>query len=104
MARPTRRRGSLGVSAATAPHLDIDLERAGQAIAHIALASAELLRPLRERQAVQRSEAGSLDERAQERVGLGLTNARAAIVDGAANFGLDETDIDFELGPFGSWL
>ena len=96
----------MGVSAAAASFLDIDPERAGQDIARIALAIAELLRQLRERQAVRRKEAGSLDERAQERVGLGLMNARAAIVDVAAKFGLAEAEakIDVDLGPLGRLL
>ena len=84
--------------------LDIDPERAGQDIARIALAIAELLRQLMERQAVRRMEAGALDEGAQERVGLGLMNARAAIVDVAARFGLAEDEINFDLGPLGRLL
>jgi hypothetical protein len=41
---------------------------------------------------------------AQGRVGLGLMNARAAVVDVAAKFGLAEDEINFDLGPLGRLL
>ena len=86
------------------PALDIAPERAGQDIARLALAIAELLRQLLERQAIRRMDSGSLSEAEQEQVGLGLMNARAAILDVAARFGLAETDINFDLGPLGRLL
>lgn len=90
--------------ATAGPRLDIDPERAGQDIARLALAIAELLRQLMERQAVRRMESGALGEREQERVGLGLMNARAAILDVAAKFGLAEADLNLDLGPLGRLL
>jgi hypothetical protein len=91
-------------AALAAPRLDIDPERAGQDIARLALAIAELLRQLMERQAVRRMESGALDEGQQERVGLGLMNARAAILDVADKFGIAEADLNLDLGPLGRLL
>jgi len=86
------------------PALDISPERAGHDIARLALAIAELLRQLLERQAVRRMESGALDETEQERVGLGLMNARIAILDVADRFGLSEADLNLDLGPLGRLL
>ena len=88
-------------AALASPRLDIDPERAGQDIARLALAIVELLRQLMERQALRRLEAGALDEAQQENVGLGLMNARAAILEVAQKFGLEEADINLDLGPLG---
>jgi hypothetical protein len=41
---------------------------------------------------------------AQGRVGLRLINARSAVVDVAAKFGLAEDEINFDLGPLGRLL
>jgi hypothetical protein len=86
------------------PQFDIGPESAGQDIARLALAIAELLRQLLERQAIRRMDSGALDETEQERVGLGLMNARIAILDVAERFGLEESDLNLDLGPLGRLL
>jgi hypothetical protein len=81
--------------------LDVNPEKAGQDIARIVLALVEFLRRLLELQAIRRMEAGRLTEDEEERVGTALMKSAEAIRIVAAQFGLQEKDLNLDLGPLG---
>lgn len=84
--------------------LDVDPEKAGQDIARIVLALVEFLRRLLELQAIRRMEAGRLTEDEEERVGTALMKSAEAIRIVAAQFGLQEKDLNLDLGPLGKLI
>jgi hypothetical protein len=81
--------------------LDVNPEKAGQDLARIVLALVEFLRRLLELQAIRRMEAGRLSEAEEERVGTALMQSAEAIRIVAAQFGLQEKDLNLDLGPLG---
>jgi hypothetical protein len=64
----------------------------------------ELLRQLLERQAVRRMEGGGLAAEEVERMGLALMELEAKMVELRAVFGLEEADLNLDLGPLGELL
>ena len=84
--------------------VDVDPEKAGQDIARIVLALVEFLRRLLELQAIRRMEAGRLTEAEEERVGTALMKSAEAIRIVAAQFGLQEKDLNLDLGPLGKLI
>jgi hypothetical protein len=91
------------VTAQMLPKLDchIDPEKAGQDLARIVLALVEFVRRLLELQAIRRMEAGRLTEAEEEQVGASLMHSAEAIRLVAAQFGLQERDLNLDLGPLG---
>jgi hypothetical protein len=64
----------------------------------------ELLRQLMERQALRRVEAGNLDDEQVERLGRALMALEERMVQLREVFGLDEEDLNLDLGPLGRLL
>lgn len=81
--------------------LNVDPDKAGQDLARIVLALVEFVRRLLELQAIRRMEAGRLTEAEEERVGASLMHSAEAIRIVAAQFGLQECDLNLDLGPLG---
>ncbi|MEL6575087.1 MAG: gas vesicle protein K [Pseudomonadota bacterium] len=81
-----------------APAFAIDPAQAERDLARLVLALMEALRELMELQALRQMEAGALSEPEQERVGTALARSRAAIRSVAAEFGLEEADLELSLG------
>jgi Gas vesicle protein K/Gas vesicle protein len=79
-------------------------ERQDQGLAGLVLALVELIRQLLERQAVRRMEGGSLTEEEVERMGRALMELSAKMKELFAIFGLDEGDVNLDLGPLGPLL
>lgn len=79
----------------------IDPETVEQDLARLVLGLMEMLRQLMELQAIRRIEAGGLTEDQEERLGLTLMRAEAAIADQARTFGLDPGELALDLGPLG---
>jgi hypothetical protein len=75
-----------------------------QGLAGLVLALVELIRQLLERQAVRRMEGGTLTEDEVERMGRALMELNAKMKELFAMFGLDETDVNLDLGPLGQLL
>jgi hypothetical protein len=75
-----------------------------QGLAGLVLALVELIRQLLERQAVRRMEGGALTEEEVERMGRALMELNAKMKELFAIFGLDEADVNLDLGPFGQLL
>jgi hypothetical protein len=73
-------------------------------LARLVLTLVELLRQLLERQAVRRMEGGGLAAEEVERMGLALMELEAKMVELRAVFGLEEDDLNLDLGPLGELL
>ncbi|HLH21083.1 MAG TPA: gas vesicle protein GvpJ [Chloroflexota bacterium] len=73
-------------------------------LARLVLTLVELLRQILERQAVRRMEGGGLAAEEIERMGLALMELEAKMVELRAVFGLEEGDLNLDLGPLGDLL
>jgi len=87
--------------AAVEERLNLQPETVEQDLARLVLGLMEFLRQLMELQAIRRMEAGSLTAEEEERLGLTLMRAEAAIRDQAAAFGLAPEELSLDLGPLG---
>jgi len=79
-------------------------EQNDQGLAGLVLALVELIRQLLERQAVRRMEGGALTEDEVERMGRALMELHAKMRELFAIFGLEEADVNLDLGPLGQLL
>ena len=57
--------------------------------------------PSNERQAVRRMEGGTLSDAEVERVGIALMRLEEKVLELAAQFGLQPSDLNLSLGPLG---
>jgi hypothetical protein len=73
-------------------------------LAKLVLALIELIRRLMEKQALRRVEAGSLSEDDVERLGQTLLKLEQKIDELKATFGLQDEDLDLNLGPLGDLM
>jgi hypothetical protein len=81
--------------------LDLDPERLKNGLGQLVLTLIKLLHELLERQALRRIDAGSLTEEQIERLGLTLMGQMQEIDRLRREFGLEEQDLDLDLGPLG---
>ena len=78
--------------------LDLAPEDIERGLAGLVLTLVEFLRQVLERQAIRRMEGGTLTDDEVERVGLALMRLEKKIGEIAAQFGLDEEDIQLRIG------
>ena len=81
--------------------LELDPDKAKNGLGQLVLTLVKLLHELLERQALRRIEAGSLTEEEIERMGLTLMGQADEIDRLRREFGLDEKDLNLDLGPLG---
>ena len=81
--------------------LDLDPERLKNGLGQLVLTVVKLLHELLERQALRRIEAGSLTGEQIERLGLTLMGQAEEIDRLRREFGLEEEDLNLDLGPLG---
>ena len=81
-----------------------DPENVERGLAALVLTVIELLRQLMERQALRRVEAGQLDDATVERLGSTLMALEARMTELKEIFGLDDDDLNLDLGPLGRLL
>jgi hypothetical protein len=81
--------------------LDLDPERLKNGLGQLVLTLIKLLHEVLERQALRRIDAGSLTEEQIERLGLTLMRQAEEIERLRKEFGLEEQDLDLDLGPLG---
>ena len=86
---------------AGAARLDLDPERLKNGLGQLVLTLIKLLHEVLERQALRRIDAGSLSEEQIERLGLTLMQQAEEIDRLRREFGLDEEDLNLDLGPLG---
>lgn len=87
-----------------APRVEIDEAGLGKGLAHLVLTVVKLLHELLERQAIRRMEGGSLTDEEVDRLGRTLMAQAEEIRAMAERFGLDEKDLNLDLGPLGRAL
>jgi hypothetical protein len=85
-------------------HVRADPENVERGLAALVLTVVELLRQLMERQAIRRVEAGGLDDETVERLGATLMALEERMDELKAIFGLDDDDLNLDLGPLGRLL
>lgn len=79
-------------------HLALDPARDENSLAKLVLSLVELLRQLCERQALRRMESGGLADEELERLGEAFTLLNAQMVTLKAHFGLEDEDLNLDLG------
>jgi hypothetical protein len=98
--RPQPSDGRHGQSA----RLNLDANNTKNGLGQLVLTLVKLLHELLERQAVRRIEAGSLTDQQIERLGLTLMRQAQEIERLRKEFGLEDEDLNLDLGPLGELL
>jgi hypothetical protein len=81
--------------------VDINPDDLKNGLAQLVLALVKLVHELLEKQAIRRIERGQLSEDACERIGLALMKQAEQIDRLREAFGLEEKDLNVDLGPLG---
>ena len=84
--------------------VNADPERVERGLAQLVLTVVELLRQLMERQALRRIDGGTLSEEQVERLGRTFMELDRRMEELRLEFGLDEEDLNLNLGPLGNLL
>src|SRR5262245_42759167 len=84
--------------------IQVDQDNVERGLAQLVLTVVELLRQLMERQALRRVEAGNLTDDQVERLGTTLMLLERRMRELRELFGLDEEDLNLDLGPLGTLL
>jgi hypothetical protein len=88
----------------SAGKINLEPENAENGLARLVLTLIKLLHELLEKQAIRRMESGTLTDDEIERLGLTLMKQTEEIVRIAKEFGLEEDDLNLDLGPLGKLL
>jgi hypothetical protein len=83
---------------------NLDANHAKNGLGQLVLTLVRLLHELLERQAIRRIDAGSLSDQQIERLGLTLMKQAQQIERLRKEFGLEEEDLNLDLGPLGKLL
>lgn len=86
------------------PRIALDQDNVRNGLARLVLTLIELLRELLERQAIRRMEAGSLSDAEIERLGSTFMQLAAQMDKLKKEFGLEDDDLNIDLGPLGKLL
>lgn len=84
--------------------IEADPEKIDSALAGLVLTIVEFLRRVLEHQAVRRLEQGTLTEEEEERLGLAFMRLQERMRELREFFGLQEEDVNIDLGPLGRLL
>jgi hypothetical protein len=84
--------------------LNLDENTPKNGLGQLVLTLVKLLHELLERQAIRRIEAGTLTDQQIERLGLTLMRQAQEIERLRKEFGLEEDDLNLDLGPLGKLL
>jgi uncharacterized protein YjiS (DUF1127 family) len=84
--------------------VEADPEKVEQGLAQLVLTVIELLRQLMERQALRRMETGNLTDEQIERLGETFMKLDRRMRELTEHFGLEEGDLNLNLGPLGDLL
>jgi hypothetical protein len=86
------------------PRINLDQDNLKNSLGQLVLTLVKLLHELLERQGIRRIEAGSLTDEQIERLGLTLMKQAQEIDRLRQEFGLEEEDLNIDLGPLGQLL
>src|SRR6266567_4609417 len=89
------------VADALPPRINVDAESVEQGLAKLVLTLIEFIRRLLEKQAVRRMEGGDLSPEQIEELGLALMKLEAKLQELKTQFGLEDEDLNLDLGPIG---
>lgn len=103
-AAPVRERELREHSSRTMQRLRSDPETVERDLVKLVLTLVELIRQLMERQALRRAEGGDLTGQQIEDLGLALMRLEEAMTRLKDHFGLDDHDLNLDLGPLGPLL
>lgn len=84
--------------------IEADPENIERGLAQLVLTLIELLRQLMERQALRRMEGGTLNDEQIERLGETFMKLEQRMQELTEHFGLDQRDLNLDLGPLGNLL
>jgi hypothetical protein len=84
--------------------INADPERVEQGLAQLVLTLVELLRQLMERQALRRMEQGTLTDEQIDKLGETFMALERRMEELKREFGLEDRDLNIDLGPLGSLL
>lgn len=100
---PTRAPRSQG-DPAERTRVTADPEQLEKGLAQLVLTVVELLRQLMERQALRRIDAGSLTSEEEERLGRTFQALAERMEELKETFGLQDEDLNLDLGPLGKLI
>jgi len=83
--------------------LDIDPENVKNGLGRLVLTLVKIIHELLERQAIRRIDSGSLADEEIERLGLTLMKQAEELERLRNEFGLEEDDLNLDLGPLGKF-
>ena len=86
------------------PRIDLTEDNVKNGLGQLVLTLIKLLHQLLERQAIRRIDAGSLSDDQIERLGLTLMRQAQEIERLRKEFGLEDEDLNIDLGPLGKLL
>ena len=81
--------------------INVDAGSVEQGLAKLVLTLIEFIRRLLEKQAVRRMEGGDLSPEQLEELGLALMRLEGKLQELKTQFGLEDEDLNLELGPIG---
>src|SRR6476660_1019533 len=81
--------------------INIDPQSVEQGLAKLVLTLIEFIRRLLEKQAIRRMEGGDLSPQQIEELGLALMRLEAKLLELKTQFGLEDEDLNLDLGPIG---
>lgn len=93
-----------GCGNAQRPRINLDPDSVKNGLGQLVLTLIKLLHELLERQAIRRIEGGTLSSSQIEKLGLTLMNQAREIEKLRKEFGLEEKDLNLDLGPLGKLL
>ncbi|MCX7047111.1 MAG: gas vesicle protein K [Candidatus Sumerlaeota bacterium] len=91
-------------NAPPARRLNLDPNDVKNGLGQLVLTLVKLLHELLERQAIRRMESGSLSDHELERLGATMMKQAQEIERLRKEFGLEEDDLNLDLGPLGKLL
>jgi actin-like ATPase involved in cell morphogenesis len=84
--------------------VNIDSKSVEQGLAKLVLTLIELIRRLLEKQAVRRMEGGGLSPEQVEELGLALMKLEEKMAELKTHFGVEDEDLNIDLGPIGKLI
>ncbi|MBI4606175.1 MAG: gas vesicle protein K [Planctomycetes bacterium] len=93
-----------GVKAGLGGRVNLRPERPEKGLAKLVLTLIDLLRKLCEKQALSRVEAGSLSSEEVERLGVAFLRLEEKMQELKRTFGLEDEDLNINLGPLGDLM
>jgi hypothetical protein len=92
------------IASALPRRIDADPEQVEKGLAQLVLTLVELLRQLMERQALRRMENDTLTDEQVERLGETFMKLERRMEELKQHFGLEDDDLNLNLGPLGDLL